>query len=259
MDCLSEEVLQDLVDGVLTDSAAAQAIKHIRSCDRCRQEFAEILALYEGVRVVVAADACPPKATLAAYTQNALPHEAMATVRKHMEFCSECHSHVWLLTASESELAKWQAEEERAHREYEARSVGRDAAREALSSLLPVGLEFLDRLWDSACALVLNLRAKRQEQWPRVGSAEQLTGALGFAGPVDPEATATAIILISTLFVAERIAGDEIGTSGEEIAAAVREAARAFGAGKELEQRLAETLPAILRRFYGPSDARPCV
>jgi len=259
MDCLSEELLQDLVDGELRDSAATQAIEHIRSCDRCRKEFAEILSLYEGLRSVVAKDACPSKTTLEAYARDALSRETMATVKKHMAFCSECRSYVWLLTASESELAKWRAEEEHAHRQYEATSLGREAAREALAILLPVGLEILDRMWDSACTLVLNLRAKAAEPWPPFGTSGQLTGALGFAGLTDPEGTATAVILISTLFVAERIAGDEIGTSMQEIAAAVHEAARTFGAGKELQKRLVETVPPILQRFYGLPDAHPSV
>ena len=116
MDRLSEETLQDLVDGELRESAATQAIAHIRSCNRCRREFAEILALYEGLRLTVATDACPSTATLEAYIQKALARETMGTIRKHLEFCSECRSYVWLLTASASELATWQAEEEQAQR-----------------------------------------------------------------------------------------------------------------------------------------------
>ena len=36
-------------------------------------------------------------------------------------------------------------------------------------------------------------------------------------------------------------------------------AARAFGAGKELHRRLVETIPPLLLKFYGDSDARPPV
>lgn len=259
MDCLSEEILQDLIDGELRGSAATQAIEHIRSCDRCRKEFTEILALCEGLGQVVAEDPCPSKATLQAYIKDELSGEAMAIVRSHMESCSECRSYVWLLTASESELAKWHAEEERAHREYEAKSMGRNAARETLANLLPVGLEIVDRLWDSVCTLVQDLRNRPTGRWPQFKTSDQLTGALGFAGPADPEKTATAVILLSTLFVGERISGGEIGTSMDEIAAAVREAAQAFGAGKELHKRLIETVPPILQKFYGHPDAHPHV
>lgn len=257
MDCLSEETLQDLVDGELQESAATQAIAHIRSCDRCRREFTEILALYEGLRLTVATDACPSQATLEAYAQEAPARDTMTTVRKHLEFCSECRSYVWLLTASASELANWQAQEEQAQRQYETTSTARDAAHEVLAGLLPAGLEFLDRLWDSTCALVHNLRAKTAQPCPSFGTSVQLAGALGFGGPTDPEGTATAVILVSTLWVAERIAAKEIGTSREEIAAAVRAAAQTFGAGKELQKRLMETVPPILHRFYGLSDAHP--
>jgi len=257
MDCLSEELLQDLVDGELSDSAAAQAIEHIRSCEPCRQELAKLLAFYEGVRLTVAKDACPSQITLEAYTEETLPSETMATVHKHLEFCSGCRSYVWLLRASESELAQWQSLEERSHKQYEAISVGREAAREVVGGLLPTGLGFLDRLWDSACTLVRELRAKEPAQWPHLGASGQLVGALGFSGPAEPEKTATAIILLSTLVVAERISGGEIGTAMDEIAAAVREAARAFGAGKELQKRLMEMVPPILQKFYGSSDDRP--
>lgn len=257
MDCLSEKVLQDLVDGELSDDAVVQAIEHIRSCDRCRREFGDILAVYEGVKLVVAEDTCPSKATLLAYTQDALSRATMATVKSHVEFCSECRSSVWLLTASESELAKWRAEEESADRECAAKSLGRDAAREAIASLLPNGLQYVDRLWDSACTLVRNLRANETKSRRQFGTSGQLTGALGFSGAADPEIAATAIIVISTLLVTERISDQEIGTSLDEIAVAIREAARTFGAGKESEKRLVETVPPILRSFYGPSNARP--
>jgi len=256
MDCLSEEMLQDLVDGELPDSAAAEVVAHIRSCDRCRREFTEILALYEGLRLTVAKDACPSQTTLKAYSQEALAAETMATVRKHLEFCSECRSYVWLLTASEPELANWQTQEEQAHRQYEATSVGRDAAREALASVLPAGLELLDRLWDCACAFSRDLRA---QTWPPLVTSAQLTGALGFAGSTVPEQTATAIILVSILYVTDQIAAKEISTSHEELAPAVRAAARTFGAGKELQKRLVEAVPPILQRFYGPSNAHPSV
>lgn len=257
MDCLSEETLQDLVDGELQESAATQAIAHIRSCDRCRREFAEILALYEGLRLTVATDACPSQTTLEAYAKDTLPSETLTTVKRHVEFCSECRSYVWLLTASASELANWQAEEEQAQRQYETTSTARDAAHEVLAGLLPAGLEFLDRLWDSTCALVRNLRSKTAQPCPSFGTSVQLAGALGFGGPTDPEGTATAVILVCTLWVAERIAAKEIGTSREEITTAVRAAAQNFGAGRELQKRLVETVPPILQKFYGPSDARP--
>ena len=256
MDCLRIEVLHDLVDGELGESEAAQAIAHIKSCRKCGQEFAEILAIYEGLRAVVAEDVCPPRTTLEAYADDTLAADTKAAVKQHIEFCSACRYHVWLCTASESELAQCQAEEEQAHRQYEAQTLGREAAREALANLLPVGLEFWDRMWDSARQLVLDLRAKAPEQWPTFGTPGQLAGAIGFAGDSDPETTATSIILVTTLLVAQRIVEGEIEAKTDPIGAAVREAAQALGAGKELRKRLVETVPPILLRFYGPSDAR---
>jgi len=137
MGCIEREVLGDLVDGELGECETARAIEHIRSCSKCKRELSEILALYEGPQTAVADDACPSQTTLEAYTKDALPPETMATVKKHLESCSECRSYVWLLTVSASELANWQAQKERAQRQYEATSLGRDAAREALAGLLP--------------------------------------------------------------------------------------------------------------------------
>jgi hypothetical protein len=208
------------------------------------------------LRTIVTEDACPSQATLESYAENVLATDAKARVKEHLEFCSTCRFHVWLCTASESELAQWQADEEQAHRQYEAQNLGHQAAREVLTSLLPTGLEFWDRIWDSARKLVLDLRAKAPQQWPTFGAPGQLAGAIGFAGDSDPETTGTSIILLTTLLVAQRIVDGEFEANADSIGLAVGEAAQAFGAGKELHKRLVETVPPILLRFYGPSDAR---
>ena len=255
MACIQKEVLENLVDGELGDREAAQAVAHIRSCDRCRREFSEILALNEGLHAAVAQDACPPNTTLKEYTENALPAERMAAIRKHVEFCNACRTTIWLLTAPEAEVAQWQAQEERAYHQERARTVGYEAAREALASLLPVALEFLDRAVDSAWRLAVDLKTKTAAQWPKFGTPGQLAGALGFAGTPDAETTATSVILITALFVAQRITDGDVEATPQAVEAAVREAARAFGAGKELHRRLVETIPPLLLKFYGDPDA----
>lgn len=249
MDCLKKELLEDLIDGELDESQAIQAMAHIRSCKQCQHEFVEMLALYEGLRAVVAEDACPTKATLESYADNALTAGEMMAVKEHLEFCSTCRFHVWLCTASEAELARWQTDEERAHRRHQAMNWGREAVHEVLSCLLPAGLGFWDRMWDSAHQLVEDLRAKAPNDWPTLGAPEHLAGAIGFAGTPDPKVTATSIILVTTLFVAQRITDGEIEAKLGTIATAVDEAGQAFGAGKELRKRLVETVPPILLKF----------
>lgn len=256
MACIQREVLENLVDGELGDRETVQAVEHIKSCEKCRREFSEILALYEGLQAAVAEDACPANTTLREYADNALPADRMAAIREHIEFCHACRTTVWFLTASEAEVARWQAEEERVYRQERARTMGHEAAREALASLLPIGLEFLDRTLDSAWRLALDLKTKTAARWPKFEASGQLAGALGFAGAPDPTTTATSIILVTSLFVAQRITDGDIEATPEAVEAAVREAALAFGAGKELHRRLVETVPPLLLKFYGDSDAR---
>lgn len=257
MACLQKEVLEDLVDGELGERETAQAVAHIKSCDKCRREFSTILALWEGLRAAVARDACPPGTVLKEYAENALRAERRAAIQEHIDFCNACRTTVWVLTASEAQLTEWQAQEERAYRQERARTVGCEAAREALAGLLPIGLEFLDRVLDSAWRLALDLKARTAAQWPKFGAAGQLAGALGFAGAPGPEVTATSIILVTALLVAQKITDGDIEATAEAVTTAVREAALTLGAGKELRQRLVEKVPPLLLRFYGDSEARP--
>lgn len=46
MGCIEREALEDLVDGDLDECATARAIQRIRSCNKCKRDLSEILALY---------------------------------------------------------------------------------------------------------------------------------------------------------------------------------------------------------------------
>lgn len=248
MHCPDKETLQDLVDGELQKSKVPQVIEHIRLCDKCKTEFREILSLYNALSKAVAKDVCPSIDALKNYAQKALPTEEMDKVKEHIEFCNRCESYLWLFRASEAELAEWQANEKLSYQKFRARSLGYDAAKESLKKLLPGKVELFDRIWESVLNLVVDLKNKTAEQWPTFKSPGQLMGVLGFSETSDPESNATSIILATTLFVAQEIADGEVNTTLEDIRAAVLDAAQRFGAGKELQARLSETVPELIMK-----------
>lgn len=248
MDCPDKQILQDLIDDELDNDQAAQVVVHIRSCNKCKREFGEILWIYKGLKEVVGEVECPSKDTLERYAKNALSEATMNDIKKHIDLCVSCSSFVHLLTASEAELARWQAEEERSYQEFADKNLGYQAAKEVLGKLLPGRFEFLDEIWNSVLKLALDLRTKAVEQWPKFGTPEQLAGALGFSDASDPESSASSIILVTTLLIAQQIADGELEGSSEEIKSAVRTAAKRLGAGNELQKKLIETVPEILLR-----------
>jgi len=249
MDCLDKETLQDLVDGELQKSKIPQVIEHIRSCDKCKTEFREILSLYSTLSEAVAEDSCPSRDTLKRYAQGVLSIEEMSKTKEHIEFCNHCESCLWLFKASEAELADWEANEKLSYQKFRARNLGHDAAKESLKKVLPNKIDLFDKIWGSVLNLVLDLKDKAAEQWPAFQSPGQLVGALGFSEASDPESTAASIILATTLLVAQKISDGETKAASEDIEAAVLDAAKKFGAGKELQQRLIETVPEILLKF----------
>lgn len=248
MDCPDKQILQDLVDDKLGNGKAAQVVEHIRSCNKCKSEFGEILRMYKGLKEVVGEAECPSKDTLEKYVKNALSKTVLNDIKKHIELCVSCSSFVHLLTASEAELARWQAEEERSYQEFVDKNLGYEVAKEVLGKLLPTKLELFDKIWDSVLKLVLDLRTKAVEQWPKFGATEPLAGVLGFSDASDPETSASSTILVTTLLVAQQIADGELEGSSEKIESAVRIAAKRLGAGKELQKKLIETVPEILLR-----------
>jgi hypothetical protein len=246
MNCPDKQILQDLVDDELDNNKAAQVTKHIRSCNKCKREFGEILHIYRGLREVVGEAECPSKDTLEKYAKNALSKAVMNDIKEHLELCVSCSSFIHLLTASEAELARWQAEEERSYQEFRDKYLGYEASKQALGKLLPKKLEVFDKIWNSVLKLALDLRTKAVEQWPTFVAPEQLAGALGFSDASDPETSASSIILVTTLLVAQQIADGELEKTSKEIERAVQIAANRLGAGKELQKKLIETVPEIL-------------
>jgi len=254
MNCPDKEIIQDLVDGELSQDDARPVIEHIQTCKSCKNQLREIFVLHNTLSTIVQQDACPQVETLESYAEKTYPAEKVATVKEHVDLCARCRSYVWAFGASEEEMAQWQAQEEQSYREYLAQSPGYIAAKETLSKLLPAKLELLDKGWQSIVSWVSDLKDKAIESWPSLNQGVQLAGVLGFAETSDPQTEATSIILTTTLYVSEAISDGTIINSQEDIEATVKEVAAKLGAGKELQKRLLETVPTVVLNIHRGGD-----
>jgi anti-sigma factor ChrR (cupin superfamily) len=249
MNCPDKEIMQDFVDGELSDTDAKPVVKHIRSCDSCKAELQEIFTLYNTLNHVVDEDQCPSLDALESYADNSCSKEQAGKIAEHIGLCGRCKSYVWALQASSEELANWQTQEELAFKEFQAGELGYDAAKETLNRLLPAKIELLDKGWQSLLSFVLDLKDKAMESWPSFGQRAQLVGVLGFDENCDPQTDAASVIMITTLYVSQLVSDGQIEPTQADIEDAVKEAAAKLGAGKELQKRLIETVPPIILKF----------
>ncbi len=249
MNCPDKETFQDFVDGELSDAKIRSTIGHIRSCDSCKTELRELYTLHNALNRIVDKDKCPSLDALEKYADNSCSDEQASKIAEHIDFCSRCRSYVWAFQASEEELANWQTQEELAYKEFEAKELGYNAAKETLCKLLPGKIDLLDKIWQSALSFVLDLKDKAIENWPSFNQETQLVGALGFADALDPGTEAASVILITTLYVSQAVSDGDIEPSTKDIETVIKEVAAKLGAGKELQKRLIETVPPLVLKF----------
>ena len=246
MNCPENEILQNLVDGELSQDKSRPVIEHIQSCTTCKDLLRDIFILHNMLNRIVGQDACLPVEALEQYAENTCPAEKIDAIKEHVDLCARCRSYVWAFGASEEDLAEWQAQEEQSYREYLMQSPGYHMAKETLLALLPDKVELLDKGWQSVVSWVSDLRDKAIENWPSFNQEAQLVGVLGFAETSDPQTEAASIILTATLYVSESISDGTITDSREDIEATIKKVATKLGAGKELQKRLLETVPPIV-------------
>ena len=249
MNCPDKETFQDFVDGELSDAKIRSTIGHIRSCDSCKTELRELYTLHNALNRIVDKDKCPSLDALEKYADNSCSDEQTSKIAEHIDFCSRCRSYVWAFQASEEELANWQTQEELAYKEFEAKELGYNAAKETLCKLLPGKIDLLDKIWQSALSFVLDLKDKAIENWPSFNQETRLVGVLGFADASDPETNAASIIMATALYVSQSVSDGDIEPSTEDIEAAITQVAAKLGAGKELQKRLIETVPPLVLKF----------
>lgn len=249
MNCPDKETMQDFVDGELSDAKIPSIIGHIRSCDTCKTELRELYTLHNALNQIVDKDKCPSLDALEKYADNSYSNEQTSEIAEHIDFCSRCRSYVWAFQASEEELANWQTQEELAYKEFEAKELGYNAAKETLCKLLPGKIDLVDKIWQSALSFVLDIRDKAIENWPSFNQETRLVGVLGFSDASDPETDAASIIMATSLYVSQAVSDGDIEPSTKDIEAAIREVASKLGAGKELQKRLIETVPPLVLKF----------
>lgn len=254
MNCPDKEIIQNFVDGELPQDKVRSAIEHIQTCKSCKDQLREIFVLHNTLNQIVRQDACPPVETLEHYANSAYPAEEAAILKEHVDLCARCRSYVWAFGASEEEMAQWQVQEEQSYREYLMQSSDYIAAKEILLELLPDKLELLDKGWQSIVSWVTDLKDKAIENWPSFNQEAQLVGVLGFAETSDPQTEAASIILTTTLYVSEAISDGAITCSQQEIEETVKKVAAKLGAGKELQKRLLETVPAVVLNSHKEGD-----
>ena len=249
MNCPDKETMQHFVDGELSDARIRTIIGHIRSCDTCKTELRELYTLHDALNQVVDKDKCPSLDELEKYADNSCSAEQTGKITEHIDFCSRCGSYVWALQASEEELADWQAQEELDYREFEAKELGYNTAKETLGRLLPDKIDLVDKIWQSALSFMLDLKDEAIENWPSFNQETRLVGVLGFADASDPETDAASIIMATTLYVSQAVSDGDVEPSTKDIEATIKEVASKLGAGKELQKRLIETVPPLVLKF----------
>ncbi|HDY87777.1 MAG TPA: hypothetical protein ENH82_06615 [bacterium] len=230
MNCPDKETFQDFVDGELSESNIKQIVKHIRSCGTCKTELRELYTLHNALNKIVDEDKCPSLDALEKYADNSCSDEQTSEIAEHIDFCSQCRSYVWAFQASEEELANWQTQEELAYKEFEAKELGYDAAKETLCELLPDKIDLVDKIWQSALSFMLDLKDKAIENWPSFNQETRLVGVLGFADASDPETDAASIIMATALYVSQSVSDGDIEPSTEDIEAVIKEVAAKLGA-----------------------------
>lgn len=249
MDCPDKEVIQDFVDGDLSESTVKQLMTHIRSCDACKTELRQLYTLHSALNRIVDKDKCPLLDELEKYADKSCSDEQTGKITEHIDFCSRCRSYVWAFQASEEELADWQAQEELDFKEFEAKELGYNTAKETLQKLLPNKIDLLEKGWGSILSLVLDLKDRAMESWPSFDQRAQLVGVLGFAETYDPETDAASVIMATTLYVSQLVSDGQVKPYKKDIEVAIEEVATKLGAGKELRKRLIETVPPIILKF----------
>jgi hypothetical protein len=254
MNCPSKEIVQDFIDGELPEIENQNIAEHIRSCGACKAELKEILSLHKVLNQVVGEDKCPSYDVLESYADNTCANDKISEIKGHIDLCSRCRFYTWALIASEAELVDWQTQDEKAYKEFCEKDLGFNAVKDTLQKLLPAKIDLLEKGWESILSFVLDLKDKAVESWPSFNQQTQLVGVLGFAETYDPQTDAASVIMTTTLYVSQLVSDGQIEPCQEDIEAAIKEAANKLGAGKELQKRLIETIPAIVLNIYREGD-----
>jgi len=245
MACLSHSNFEGLIDGELTPAQRDEIMEHLRSCPACQEELRHMLRLHQALEAVVTADPCPSLATLDRYYQKLLSPQEVHRIEEHLELCASCKFYVQLLGASPAAIEAWQKQERLDYLAYETNRLGQKVADKLVGQLLPGKENLLTQIWE---VLVDQLRHWRSDNWDKLGSLSspgQAAGVLGFS-ETDPELAAVVVMAGTTLVIVQDILEQKLAGKTPEMVPVVRQISHKFGAGRELQERLAENLPPLL-------------
>ena len=246
MNCPEEKILQDFVDGELSRQDTDKITEHIRGCSSCKDQLGQLFTLQNALSQIVDADPCPSLEDLDSFCNKTCSPQQAEDISGHVELCSRCRSYVWAMGATEDEIAEWQKQEELEYQKSQKKEFGYDSIKEVLTKLLPSKINILEKTWQSAVDMVVDLRDKATDQWPAFGRQSQLAGVLGFDEAYDPQTEAASVILLTVLYISQEISEGRLEANTEDIKAEIIKVAPKFGAGKELVKRLLEFVPPVI-------------
>ena len=94
MNCPDKQLLHDLVDGELEKDQQSEVKGHIRLCSICKEQFLQILNVYNALNETVDNSPCPSLDILEKHANNSLAKDHADKVQEHIDFCSRCESYI---------------------------------------------------------------------------------------------------------------------------------------------------------------------
>jgi anti-sigma factor RsiW len=248
MDCINDEIIQQLLDGELSDAQKQTIMVHVKTCKTCKARLQQAIELQRDLSAVISDETCPSDKQLEAFAANKLEASEKAQVEEHILLCPRCDDYVELCQMSREELLAAEETQKAFFRRALAEDRARSVVKAVIKKLMPK--ESLDavfgQLWDRAVDAFEKICDKGLEKLPQLGTGGELAGALGFSGAADPQMFASAIITLTTLATVYK--ADLLNESGNRNK--IKELAGSFaeqlGAGKELKTRLMQTLPVMV-------------
>lgn len=249
MDCLSDSDFAALIDGELSPSQRDVFIEHLQSCPACQKELHQILKLHHMLEEVLTTEPCPPVSALERYCQNLLSPQERQEVEEHLELCDTCEFYIELLRGSPGAVEAWQEQEQREYRAYETDRIGREVTGKLVRQLLPGKEKVLTHIWDTLVDKFCSWRRNHWEALDLIASPGQTAGILGFS-ETDPELAAMIVMAGTTLVMVEDLLTTKATGKTSELRSLVFQISQKLGAGRELQERLADTLPGLLAELH---------
>jgi anti-sigma factor RsiW len=241
MECPEQDFIERLLEGELSDSEKKQLAEHISKCQSCREKYELEKLFYLGLEKAFAEDTCPEQAELEAYLEGKLSDARKKEIENHLVTCHRCETELGFLRNPES-VKEWEKKEEKLFRLAQAEGLAHEVARRVEKEIFPKA-GVVGRIWSKVSVLFDQLREKNVPQWHGIVRDKATAGAMGFSGGMPPEVEAAAVMSLTVLGMAHRLAeGEDV-----DLEQSTEELAKAFGAGSALGNRLKQVAPTAFR------------